>query len=459
MSPERTTNSSPPGSLGELTRVALPLALSSGSMSIMHAADRLVLSWYSEEALAAALAAGMMSWTLLSIPLGIATYINTFIAQYEGAQEPDQVARSLWQGIWLGVFGSFFLLLLLPFSGWMFAAFEHDPAVQQHEVTYFNILLLGSIPYLLGNTLSCFYSGRGFTVLILAVNLAANFINIVLDFVLVFGLGPIPAMGIAGAAWATAFANLVIFLSYAGYMAWDPAAHRYHVWTRFGFVPELFRRLLKFGVPNGLHMFLEVICMTVFVQLVGQLGTREMAATSLVFSLNFLAYSPLLGLGTAVSTLVGQRIGENRPELAVRTTWLSFGIATIYTLCFCAIYIFLPELIVAPYASGADPEGFAALQSQVVVLLRFVAVYALFDAMAVVFGNAIRGAGDTRFVLILSATSGWLLMVLPTWYAFQNDMGDMNFAFGGVTAFIVVLGVGCLLRFQGGQWKGMRVTA
>ena len=91
------------------------------------------------------------------------------------------------------------------------------------------------------------------------------------------------------------------------------------IWRNRRFDRELFVRFLRFGFPQGLHFFLDVASFAVFMLLIGRLGRNELAATNLAFNLNTLAFVPMLGLGTAVSTLVGQRIGEGRPEIAVRT--------------------------------------------------------------------------------------------------------------------------------------------
>jgi MATE family multidrug resistance protein len=118
----------------------------------------------------------------------------------------------------------------------------------------------------------------------------------------------------------------------------------------------------------------------------------------------------------------------------------------------------MPELILLPYKLGLEnPEAFAAVHDQVVLLLRFVAVYCWFDAMTIVFGSSIRGAGDTRFSLLLTAASGWLLLVLPTWLAWQYSTDPMFWAWTAATANVLFLGLGFLWRFRGGLWQNMRV--
>jgi multidrug resistance protein, MATE family len=288
------------------------------------------------------------------------------------------------------------------------------------------------------------------------VSLGATVVNVVLDYLLIFGHGGFPRWGIAGAGAATSLAYLASCLMYIGIMAWPRFGGGHPLRTMWHFNPEVFRRLVRFGFPSGLQQFIDVICYTVFVQFVGRLGKDQLAATGLAFNLNTLVFIPLIGIGTAVMTLTGQRVGECRPELAVATTWKAFVLATIYVTAFACFYLLLPDLILWPYWSEENQEEFARMAAHVVLLLRFVAIYSLFDAMAIIFGSATRGAGDTRFAMLFSVFTGVVFLLLPTWVSLQMGYGLYG-AWGAVTLFVAVVGIGFLLRFQYGPWKSMRV--
>jgi MATE family multidrug resistance protein len=312
----------------------------------------------------------------------------------------------------------------------------------------------GTLPIVLETALSCFFSGRGRTMVVMVVNVIGMLINVGLDYLLIFGKAGFPRMGIDGAAIGTVAAFSSISLMYVGIMIWTQRrGGRYRLWSGRGFDRALFARLLRFGLPTGIQQFLDVACWTTFIQLVGSLGTDELSATSLVFNLNGPVVVPLLGLGTAVTVLVGHRIGEGRPPLAVRSTWLAFAVASIYTGLFCLVYLFAPDLILQPYGL----EGREELRAVVVHLLRFVAVYSWFDTMVVVFGSAIRGAGDTLFAMAFSFSMGLLLLVVPTFIAAQYGSQGFTIAWYSVTTYVTVLGLGLLARFQQGRWKSMRV--
>ncbi len=442
------------GTLGELLRVAIPLIISYGSTAMMYVIDRIFLAWYSVDAMAATLPAGVLHWNLAILAMGTVSYGNAFIGQYEGAGQHHRVGPVVWQGIYVSIIASIAMLVFLPLSPAIFAWFDHDADVQALELRFYRILCCGTLPLLLDTALSCFFSGRGQTLVIMVVNTLGMTINIVLDYLLIFGHFGFPRMGIEGAATATVLALVSISTMYACVMIWMYRDGPYQLWAGRRFDRELFLRLLKFGLPSGLQQFLDIACWNMFVQLVGRLGKDQLTATTLVFNLNGAVFIPLLGLGIAVTALVGHRIGEGRPQLAVRTTWLAFALASAYTLLFCFVYLFMPDVILKPY----DLAEHGHLRELVVGLLRLVAFYSFFDSMFVVFNAAIRGAGDTRFALVFQFSMGVLLLVLPTYIA-STLFGREGFgvAWYAVTTFITVLGLGLMARFVQGRWKSMRV--
>ncbi len=442
------------GSLRELLRVSVPLIISYTASATMYVVDRIYLSWYSVDALAASLPAGVLHWNLAALALGTVTYCNAFIGQYVGAGEPRRVGPVLWQGLYLSIVFAVLVVGCIPLGPYIFSAFGHDPTILDMEARYFNIMCCGTFGLLVGGTLACFYSGRGHTTTVMVVNILATLINVVLDYVLIFGVAGFPEMGIDGAVLATTISFAVIGLMYIAHMVWTQRRSGYCLWSGRRFDRELFARLCRFGFPSGLQQFLDVACWSIFVQLIGGLGNAELAATSLVFNLNSIVFVPTIGVGIAVTALVGQRIGEGRPQLAVRTTWLAFGLASFYTILFSAVYLFAPHLILKPYGIS---ESQAMVEELVVYLLKFVAVYSVFDAMAIVFSSAIRGAGDTRFAMVLSVGIGIVFLVLPTYVASRFGSSGFTTAWYAVAVFLIVLGFSFMARFQQGRWKHMRV--
>ncbi|MGC1272463.1 MAG: MATE family efflux transporter [Planctomycetaceae bacterium] len=446
-----------PGSANELIRVALPLVFSSGSLSLMHVIDRVFLTWYSTDALAAVTPAGLLHWTAMSLVIGTASCVTTFVAQYEGAGRKNRVGAAVWQGVWLSLTAGLIFLAVVPLSPAIFRWAGHAPAVQQLEIDYFSVLCFGAVPMTLCSALSGFYSGRGRTMTVMWVNVGLAVTNMTLDPLLIWGIGPFPEMGMRGAALATVVAYFGAATAYFVLIGRRQEREEYAVWSSWRFDRELFGRLLKFGLPTGTHFLVDIAGFTLFLLIVGRLGPLHQQATNLAFNLNGLSFVPLMGLGTAVMSLIGRRIGERRPELAVRTVWWAFALGGGWMLLFGAIYTLAPDLILAPYAAGVEPEEFAAIRDLTVVLLRYVALFAFFDAMIVVFSSAVRGAGDTRFPMVVGALTSWGVMLAPVMVADRLGRNSLHFSWAMCTIAVMSGGGAMLARFLHGRWQTLSV--
>lgn len=436
--------------------LALPLVISTASWTVMNFADRMFLLWHSTEEMAATMPAGMLHFASVCFPLGVAVYVNTFVAQYKGAGHAERIGLAVWQGVWIGMIVAPLYLLTIPLAPYIFAFAKHSPVVAGLETTYFQILTCGAGATVVAGAMSSFFTGRGSTRVVMIVDSSASLLNIVLDYVLIFGKWGAPELGIAGAAWGTVAAQWLRVLLYWRLMELPCYRETYQIRAGCRWDGALFKRLLRFGSPNGLQFLVEIAAFTFFIILVGRLGEEAMAATTLAFNVNSVAFVPMLGMGIAVSTMVGQQLGKSRPDLAARATWTALEIALVYMGTMAVLYVAVPDWFMLTHGLGMEADRFASLHDLTVVLLRFVAAYCLFDGMVIVFASAIKGAGDTRFVLLTQ-----LLVspppVIAVWLGISLfDMG-LLFCWFALTAWIVALGAAFMGRFLQGRWRTMRV--
>jgi MATE family, multidrug efflux pump len=445
------------GGYREVLAIAIPLILSTATWSVQHFVDRMFLTWYSAEAIAASLPAGLLNFSLISIFMGTAGYASTFVAQYYGAGRYHRIGPALWQGVYVSLIGGIFLLAAIPFAGPIFSLVGHSPLVQQNEVIYFQILCLGGGPYIAAYALSGFFSGRGKTWPVMWVNVLATTVNLVLDYCMIFGHWGFPELGIKGAGIATVLAGLFSFLLYLALMSGGTIDRRYYTLRGWRPAGDLFVRLLRFGFPSGVQFFLEMAGFTGFVLVVGRLGTVSLAATNIAFNINTLAFMPMIGCGIAISVLVGQYLGAEKPELAQTAAYSGFHLTMIYMSSIAAAYVLLPDLFVAPFAHRADPAGFQQIYRYSVVLLRFVAVYSIFDTMNIIFCSALKGAGDTPYVMIVTVILSLFVLILPTYLVVVRLDWGLMAAWVLASAYIILIGIIFYLRFLGGKWKSMRV--
>jgi MATE family multidrug resistance protein len=203
-------------------------------------------------------------------------------------------------------------------------------------------------------------------------------------------------------------------------------------------------------------MQLEGLAFTVFVIEIGRFGTLATAATTLAISVNVVAFVPTVGLGIAVSTLVGNYLGGGQPQLAARAAWTGLAMALAYNAVFALLYWGTPDLFLVAHQLGAPDPDFESIRQLSVLLLKFVAAYCLFDAMQLTFCSAIKGAGDTRFVLVTTiVTSAAAVAVghLGVWLQGWQTLWWWTV----LMLWIVSLATAYGWRFWQGKWQQMRV--
>ena len=458
-----STESSPhnywsgPGGARQVLQIAFPLIVSTSFWTLQMTIDRILLSRYSSDAVGAAQIAIMVFWTVFALLHQTALYSSTFVAQYQGANKPDRIGPVIWQSLYFSLISGVIFCTVFFFSAeWFVSLAGHGKDVQILEAKYLQTLSFSALPMALVASASSFFMGRGKTGVVMIINAAGLVVNALLDYALIFGQWGFPELGIAGAGWATTISSAVSALL-ALALLFRPSMNKlYGLWNGWHFDRALFGRLLRFGLPAGLQWSLDGLAFTVFVFLIGKMGKAELAANSIAFSINLLAFLPPMGLGQAVSVLVGQRLGENRPDLAERSANMGCIIGTVYMLTMGATFLIFPGMYLSLYQSHNEPEQWLQVAAMVPILLRFAAVFCLFDSINMVLSFALKGAGDTKFVSIISLTLAWSIVVPPTIAIWYWGLG-IYWAWAVVTLYVFALASVLFWRFRQGKWKSMRV--
>ncbi len=442
----------------DVLSISLPLVASMGSITLMQFTDRMFLANYSVDAIAAALPGGIASFTAISFFMGVAAYTNTFVAQYTGAGAHERVGAALWQGIYFSLASAVFLASLVFGAGPLFELIGHSPHIRELEVSYFSILTMGAGLVVLGSALAAFFTGRGLTRVVMVVHMVGAAVNIPLDYCLINGAGPFPELGIEGAAAATvtAYALIVLLL---GMLIFGKANRSvFGTWPRRPFDRGLFSRLMRYGAPSGVQFFLEVFAIAFFIQMLGRLGDLELAASNIVLSIETLSFLPMVGFHIGNAILVGQAIGRGRPMDGEYATTSAFHITLVYMGCVAALFVGAPEVLLGLFKAGHHTGvEFEEIMKLGVPLMRFVALYCFFDALNLVFSGALKGAGDTRFIMWTIGSLSLGVMIIPVYTAVEIIGAGVYTVWILATVYICGLGVAFLLRYLHGNWKRMRV--
>jgi multidrug resistance protein, MATE family len=441
--------------MGHVLRLAYPLILASSGHAFRLFADRVMLSRYGAEAIAASLPAGLTCFCFMSFFIGTAGYVNTFVAQYSGAGRADRAGAAVWQGLYIALVGGVVVAAAGLFAGPIFAWMGHPPAVQIEQARYFRVLCSFSFAGISLASLNAFWSGRGLTRVVMAVELISASMNILLNYVWIFGRLGFPELGILGAGLGTVVSNMVgLVLAFYLFLLRENR-RSYRTWPRRTLDPALLLRLLRFGLPNGLQFMLSMLAFNLFVVFVGRLGWVQLESANIAFGLNALAFLPIIGLGMSASILVGQGIGAKDVSLAKRAVRSTVLLALLYNLLVGGAFLFLPQVILRLFVRPGD-AGQVEVLRMATHALRYIAAYLLFDAVYVVYSHAVKGAGDTRFAMVAGVAMSWGTLVLPCYLAHRNEAGVWIY-WQILVAHVVIAATVFYARYRTGKWQSMRV--
>jgi MATE family multidrug resistance protein len=442
----------------KVLRISLPLVISMSSTMIMEFTDRIFLANYSLDAIAAALPAGITAFLFISFFLGTAQYLNVFVAQYSGSGRPQRVGAVLWQGIYFSVLSGAMLAGLSFLAEPLFQLGGHAIEVQVLETIYFKVLCLGSGILIAGTALSCFFSGRGETRLVMIITMIGTFFNIPLDYALINGIWFFPEWGILGAAIATVMSWSLVMLIFALLVFTKENDRTFKVLTHRALESGLFGRLMRYGIPSAIQFSLDIFAFTFFIFMVGRIGKVQLAATNIVFSIDSLAFMPMMGFSLGTSTLVGQALGRNRVNDAVAATRATIHIVLGYIFLLLILFLFLPHPLLALFRPHhLMPEDFAPIIAIGINLLRFVAAYIFFDALYMVCIGVLKGAGDTRFIMYSIGLLSLVIMILPVYIGVEMFGAGLYYAWSCATLFVFFLFATSFWRYLQGHWKAVRV--
>ena len=428
------------------------------STMVMEFTDRVFLANYSLESIAAALPAGIAAYLFISFFAGTAGYVNVFIAQYTGAGALDRVGAALWQGIYFTLIAGVVVAGLSLLAEPLFQFSGHAAEVQRLEVIYFRILCLGAVTMILGTELSCFYSGRGQTRPVMIIYFIGTFINIPLDYMIINGVWIFPELGIMGAGIATVISWTVVAIIFGAMIFSSENDRTFAVRKRRQFDLELFRRLLKFGMPGALQFTMDILGFTFFVFMVGRIGNIELAVSNIVLAIDSLAFMPLMGFSMGTSTLVGQALGRNDPSQAVAVTRATIHIVLIYIFCLVLLFVLVPHILLDLFRPGnLSAESFTEMRTLGVHLLRIICCYLFFDALYMICIGVLKGAGDTRFIMWSITLVSLFALMLPMYVGIVYFNRGIYFAWTMLTLFVFLLFVMSFGRYLQGKWKTMRV--
>jgi MATE family multidrug resistance protein len=440
------------GGYKEVWLLAYPNIVTMLLHNCMSIIDTLMIGMVGTAALAGVGLAQLVLATLFYLYKGLADGVLTFTAQYVGAQQHHKCGAVAWQGLYLGGIATLLILALIPVAASLFQLMQPAADAIAPGAAYLRVALIGESLGPLTLTLIYFLRGLGDTKTPMYIGLVGNGLNIVGNYVLMFGHVGLPPLGVVGAALSTTIAEGVVF----GLLLWvflsRRLASRYT--TRRVLMPSRtdMSRLLTLALPLSVQGLLEVGGFTLFSVMIGRMGTVQLAVNHIVLRLVVFAFLPVQGLAVAVSTLVGQNLGAADRVGAAESGRHALHLGVGYMGGLGLLFVWMPQALLSMFTS--DPHVIALGT----VLLQLVGLVQVGDALYLVCGGVLKGAGDTRWIMLTSAVYNWLVFLpLAFLWGVVYDGGIVG-AWSSFAVTVLLQGYTFWARFRRARWQELSLV-
>lgn len=445
------------GNVREAFNTSFPLVLAMGANAINQFTDRVFLARYSDEAIQASLPGGILSWLFICLLVATAGYSGTFVAQFYGAGSKRDAAASYGQGLWLTLLSLPVILLTIPLGHFLLALSGHSAPVLAAEKTYYDILQFGGVFCVLQAVLAGYFTGQGRTRLVGFATCLGSFSNILLDWMFIFGNLGCGRWGIAGAGWATVLAAVIPCALLGATSFFDRSLRGLRYVAALRFRRDLLARIVRYGLPSGLHQFLDIATFATFVMITGRLDSLSLALSNIVFTVSYFSFAPLLGLGQGTTVLVGQCQGAKDYAASVRATRSGLFLGCVYVVLFAAVIFCFSDGIIDAFRGPDTNFDAAASHSLGRKLMWIMLSWAIFDAVSLIVGGALKGAGDTKFVMyaLLAISIG---LWMPSVFAVLLIAPSITLLWLTMPFYCALCALACIVRFARGRWKRLRLV-
>ncbi len=400
----------------------------------------------------AAMGIGVLAtWAVVSFFSSLATGTHVLIARRYGAKNYEECGKVLNTSLLLSLLiGIVISSLVVLFANDIADFFAVDKKVGNYAGEYLHYRFLGIPFFLMTVSYRGFYFGIGKTKIFMYSGVLANFLNIIFNYILIYGAFGIKGMGLAGAGLGSTLATFCDALFYFTVSLLPSYRYRYKYFRNFKFVKDIANSIIKISLPVSLQNIFILIGFLSFIAITGFIGTLEQAASNIVFSSLLISLMPCFGFGIAVQTLVGNSLGSGNIKLAKHYGFETSKIAAIYTLFVGIIFISVPKAILI-----LTTNDYKVIDTAVPAL-RIAGFGQIFYSFGVVLANGLQAAGKTFFVMISEVIANWFVFVPIAFFLGVVLKLGLIGAWLALPFYVILYALIIFLKFQFGNWDGYK---
>lgn len=422
-------------------RLALPLAATNLLQMLIHSVDVIFIARLGDQPLAASSLGiavfGLTMWAMT----GLTGACAPLIAAELGRRGPAvrEVRRTVRMGMWVSA-GFGLIGMAICFGGEaILLATGQNAQIAALSGQFLEILSWAMIPMILASVFRIFVAALGKPSYATAITLLALGMNILGNWVLVFGNLGAPALGLQGSAISSLITSLAMIAAYVVVIRWDRTLRRYHIFGRW-WRPEWqrLRQIMLIGTPIGLTILAEAGLFSGAALLMGRIGAVELAAHTLALNLAALTFQIPFGIAQAATIRVGYHFGAKDRAAAGRAGWAALLVSVLFMGAMATVMLLAPRFILSLYIDPAAPQN-AAMVAFAVQYLMIAAGFQLFDGAQAVAAGALRGLQDTRMPLLIALFGYWMVgFVIAIWLGFNTPLQGAGVWIGLAVGLVVV---------------------
>lgn len=436
-------------SLKYMLKIAGPMVIATSSYTLMQFIDRMMVAYYSEDSIAAILPASMVSFIPASFALGVITTVNTFVSQCLGRGNKKECSNYCWQSIYMGlIYSAFTFMILWPLAPQVFKMMKQPSDIIGLEVTYLRIMLIAQFVTIFMWSSNHFFMGIHRPVISMYTAVISQVVNVIANYVLIFGKFGFPEMGLAGAGWGTFIGAVVGTVLRMWMFLGKDINSKFNSRHKLKIDFEKIKDLIKIGSPAGFAFMVNTAFLgAILFRLIGRFGTASLAATSVVYSCTALSFMPAVGVATALTAAVGKSIGKGRKDIAVKQVGVCLRMTLAYMGLVGLCFFLFREKIIAGWRLGEEASDIG------VNILICAAIFQVFDAAALTYGGVLRGAGDTLWLGFISTVGAFVVLGIGGWLIvyFFEGLGAVG-PWIAYTFHIIIVGTANRWRFKSNRW-------
>ncbi|WP_034922696.1 MATE family efflux transporter [Gillisia sp. CAL575] len=418
--------------------IAFPIMMGQLGHVLVGLADNLMIGQLGAAQLAAVSLGNSLVFIALSLGIGFSFAITPLIAEADGAANIEKGRSYFHHGVMLCTVNGVALFLLLLLAKPILYHLDQPPEVVALAIPYLEIVAFSMIPLMIFQAYKQFADGLSQTKYAMYATLIANVVNVIFNFLLIYGFWIFPRLELEGAAIGTLISRFFMLWFLWQVLRKKKKFKPYFIWSKNElFKLAIFKRIFALGFPTALQMFFEVAIFTGTIFLAGMLGTNPQAANQIALNLASMTFMIAVGLGVTATIRVGNQKGLHNYKELRRIAFSTFLLVFLIEAVFAILFILMKDWLPTFYIDNVDVIVLAAQ------LLVVAALFQLSDGLQVVILGALRGLQDVKIPTVICFIAYWVIgFPVSIYYGKAENLGSMGIWLGllaGLSASAIML--------------------